>query len=41
MEGLGTDDNTLIQILCNRTVSQRVAISQAYKASYNKVLMPE
>lgn len=37
MKGLGTDEKTLIAILCHRSNGQRVLISQAYKSGYAKV----
>lgn len=37
MKGLGTDENHLITILCNRTSSQRTAINQAFKLEYKEV----
>jgi hypothetical protein len=38
MEGLGTDENTLIEIMCTRTNSQIQAIKAAYKTRYKKEL---
>jgi annexin A7/11 len=37
MQGLGTDELALINILCHRTCDQRASISHAYKAIYGKV----
>lgn len=34
---MGTDEDTLIKILCHRTNSQRVKIAETYKALYGKV----
>nr|CAH0107252.1 unnamed protein product [Daphnia galeata] len=38
MQGLGTDELALINILCHRTCDQRASISHAYKAIYGKDL---
>ena len=39
MKGLGTDEATLIDVLCHRTWRQREEITVAYKASYGKDLL--
>ena len=37
MKGMGTDEKTLIGVLCHRTVAQRVEITNAYKSAFGKV----
>jgi len=38
MKGMGTDEKTLIGVLCHRTVAQRVEITNAYKSAFGKDL---
>ncbi len=37
MDGLGTDEDAIINILANRTNNQRQRISSAYKAGFSRV----
>jgi len=39
MKGFGTDEATLIDVLCKRTFEQRAEIMQTYKASHGKDLL--
>lgn len=41
MKGLGTDETTLIDILCKRTNQERMQISSSYKTSFGKDLMKD
>ncbi|PAV88862.1 hypothetical protein WR25_01730 [Diploscapter pachys] len=41
MKGLGTDEHTLIEIICSRTPDQLRAIRAAYEREYNKQLDKE
>ncbi|PIO74934.1 Annexin [Teladorsagia circumcincta] len=41
MKGLGTDENTLIEILCSRTTDQIKAIRVAYEREFKKPLEQE
>lgn len=41
MKGLGTDDKTLVNILCTRSLEQRLAIADAFKAEFKKNLIDE
>ncbi|PAV84327.1 hypothetical protein WR25_24800 [Diploscapter pachys] len=41
MKGLGTDENTLIEIICTRTSDQLGAIRDAYIKAYGKLLSNE
>ncbi len=34
---VGTDEAVIVEVLGNRTSSQRIAIAEAYKASYGEV----
>lgn len=38
MKGIGTDEKTLIRIICKRTYLQRIAISQAFQNIFNRNL---
>lgn len=38
MKGFGTDEDALINVLCRRTVMQRVEIVKTYKTAYGKDL---
>lgn len=37
MKGLGTNEKALINVLCHRSVDQRVQIAHAFKEEYEKV----
>lgn len=41
MRGIGTDEDGLIEVLCKRTVEQRVAIAKTYKTNYGKDLVKD
>lgn len=41
MKGFGTDEDALINVLCRRTVSQRVQIVRTYKTAYGKDLFDD
>jgi protein required for attachment to host cells len=41
MKGLGTDEDTIIKIVANRTQKQRVAIKNHYQKLYNKDLIKD
>ena len=41
MKGAGTNENTIIQILCNRTLAQRLLIKEVFEKKYNKDLIKE
>jgi len=41
MKGLGTDEDSIIDVLCNRTSAQRQCIIQCYQENYHKDLIED